>query len=233
MNIQHFRDYKAMSVAAAQMVYASIQAKPDLLLCAATGNSPTGLYLQLQKYYAERREDFQDLRVLKLDEWGGLHAAHPATCEYYLQQYLIRPLGINRERYFGFDANTKNPEQECARVQAVLEANQPIDVCILGMGVNGHMGLNEPAAQLIDHCHVAQLAATTLHHDMVSNLETKPAYGLTLGVKDILAAQHIILLVAGAGKEKATQELLSGRITNEYPATHLWAHQKVDCLVVG
>jgi len=233
MNIQHFRDYEAMSLAAAQMVYAAMQAKPDLLLCAATGNSPTGLYLQLQKYYAERKEDFQDLRVLKLDEWGGLHAEHPATCEYYLQQYLIQPLGINRERYFGFDANTKDPEQECARVQAVLEANQPIGVCILGMGVNGHMGLNEPAEHLIDHCHMAQLAATTLNHDMVSDLETKPAYGLTLGVKDILAAQHIILLVAGAGKEKATQELLSGRITNEYPATHLWAHQKVDCLVVG
>lgn len=101
------------------------------------------------------------------------------------------------------------------------------------MGVNGHIGLNEPAAQLMDHCHVAQLAATTLHHDMVSDLETKPACGLTLGVKDILAARHIILLVAGASKEKATQKLISGRITNACPATHLWAHQRVDCLVVG
>lgn len=107
MNIQHFKDYEAMSAAAAQMVYASIQAKPNLLLCAATGNSPTGLYLQLQKYHTEKREDFNDLRVLKLDEWGGLHAEHPATCEYYLQKYLIQPLGINKERYFGFDADTK------------------------------------------------------------------------------------------------------------------------------
>jgi galactosamine-6-phosphate isomerase len=233
MNIRYFENYEAMSLAAAQTVYASIQAKPNLLLCAATGSSPTGLYWQLEKYYAEKNECFQDLRVVKLDEWGGLHAWHPATCEYYLQQYVIGPLGISEERYFGFDADTKNPEQECKRVQAQLAAHGPIDVCVLGMGVNGHIGLNEPAEQLIDHCHVTELATTTLHHAMVADLETKPGYGLTLGVKDILDAEHIVLLVAGAGKEKATQQLISGKIMNQYPVTHLRAHQKVDCLVVG
>jgi galactosamine-6-phosphate isomerase len=232
MNIRYFKDYDAMSQAAAQLVYAAIQAKPNLLLCAATGNSPTGLYLELQRYNAQRRADFKNLRLVKLDEWVGLHAKHPATCEYYLQQHLIRPLGISPEHYIRFDANTKDPEAECNRLQAELDANQPIDICVLGMGVNGHLGLNEPAAQLTDHCHVAHLAATTLDHTMVAGMETKPAYGLTLGMKDILAARHILLLVTGAGKEKATYKLTSGEITNEFPATHLWAHPKVDCLIV-
>jgi galactosamine-6-phosphate isomerase len=232
MNIRYFKDYEALSFAAAQMVHASIQARPNLLLCAATGHSPTGLYLQLQKYHAERSDDFRELRVLKLDEWGGLSAEHPATCEYYLQQHLIQPLGISDARYHGFDANTKDPEAECKRVQHELETIGPIDICVLGMGKNGHLGLNEPAEQLTNHCHVAELASTTLNHSMVASLEDKPTYGLTLGMKDILAARHVILLVTGAGKEEATQELMSGRITNQYPATHLWAHPRVDCLVV-
>ncbi|MCX2739775.1 galactosamine-6-phosphate isomerase [Pontibacter anaerobius] len=233
MNIQHFKDYEAMSLAAAEMVYTSVQAKPDLLLCAATGNSPTGLYLQLQKCNSERSEDFSKMRVLKLDEWGGLSSEHPATCEHYLQQHLIQPLSISSSRYFGFNADTKNPEQECKRVQTELDANGPIDICILGIGVNGHLGLNEPAEQLTEHCHVAQLADTTLNHTMVAGLEAKPKYGMTLGMQAILASRHIILLISGAGKEKATQQLLSGEITNAYPATHLWKHPKVDCLVVG
>ncbi|GAA4435638.1 galactosamine-6-phosphate isomerase [Pontibacter saemangeumensis] len=231
MNLQYYSDYTSMSLNAAQTVYAAIQARPNLVLCAATGNSPTGLYLQLQRYYAAKSEDFDQLRVLKLDEWGGLYAAHPATCEYYLQHHLIQPLRISEERYFGFDANTQYPEKECSRMQQVLAEN-PIDLCVLGMGVNGHLGLNEPAEELADHCHVAKLAPTTLNHTMVAALETKPVFGLTLGIQDILAASHIILLIAGSGKEKATQQLLAGKVTNEYPATYLCTHPKVDCLVL-
>ncbi|MCJ8165655.1 galactosamine-6-phosphate isomerase [Pontibacter sp. E15-1] len=233
MNIQYFKDYEAMSLQAAQTVYASIQARPNLLLCAATGNSPTGLYRQLQQYHIKRAEDFKSLRVIKLDEWGGLYAEHPATCEYYLQKHIVQPLGIDNGRYFGFDANTQHPEEECKRVQAALAAQSPIDICILGMGVNAHLGLNEPAEHLVAHCHIATLAPSTLDHTMVAGLETKPSYGLTLGIQDILSAKHIILLVSGPGKQKATQELLSGKITNDYPATHLWAHQHVDCMIVG
>ncbi|WP_242917944.1 galactosamine-6-phosphate isomerase [Pontibacter liquoris] len=233
MNIQYFDTYDAMSLAAAQMVYTSVQARPDLLLCAATGNSPTGLYLQLQTLKAEEKGDFSKLRVVKLDEWGGLSSEHPATCEYYLQHYLIKPLGIAKARYFGFNADTQAPEQECTRMQAQLAAIGPIDCCILGMGVNGHIGLNEPAEKLVDHCHMAQLAASTLNHTMVNGLESKPRYGMTLGMQDILAARHLILIVVGAGKEKATRQLTAGKITNQYPATHLWAHPRVDCLIVG
>jgi galactosamine-6-phosphate isomerase len=231
MNIRYYEDYEAMSLAAAQLVYAAIRAKPDLLLCAATGGSPTGLYQELQKYYQEDSEAFQDLRVVKLDEWGGLHARHPATCEHYLQQHVIGPLGISESHYFGFDADTKDPERECKRVQDLLAAQGPIDVCVLGMGVNGHIGLNEPSVKLIDHCHVAELANTTLNHVMVADLETKPSYGITLGMKDILAAEHIILLVTGAGKEEATKQLLYGKVTNQYPVTHLQLHPRADCLV--
>jgi galactosamine-6-phosphate isomerase len=232
MNIRYYEDYEGMSLAAAQLVYASLRAKPNLLLCAATGSSPIGLYQRLQEYYAARSEDFRDLRVVKLDEWGGLYARHPATCEDYLQRHVIKPLDITEDRYFGFDADTKDPERECERVQALLTDRGPIDVCVLGMGVNGHIGLNEPAEKLIGHCHVAELAPSTLNHTMVTDLETKPAYGLSLGVQDILAARHIILLVTGAGKEEATKQLLSGRVTNQYPVTHLQSHQRVECLVV-
>jgi galactosamine-6-phosphate isomerase len=94
------------------------------------------------------------------------------------------------------------------------------------------MGLNEPADQSQPHCHVAKLSESTLSHGMIAGADKKPSYGMTIGVEDILASRRVLMLVVGAGKENATQQLLSGEITNQFPATHLWRHENVDCLVV-
>ncbi len=96
-----------------------------------------------------------------MDEWGGLGAEHPATCEYYLRELLLKPLNIEAHQYISFRPDAIEPEQECERIERQLGAIGPIDLCILGLGANGHLGFNEPAAQMTPSVHVAQLAAMT------------------------------------------------------------------------
>ena len=173
----------------------------------------------------------RSLRVVKLDEWLGVSPGDPASCEHYLQSRLVGPLAIAAERYFSFDSETKDPVRECARISAELERQGPIDVCILGLGRNGHVALNEPAPNLQPNCHVAKLSAETLGHAMMSGRDAKPAFGLTLGMGDILASRKILLLVTGDGKERAIARFLEATITTDLPASFLWLHQDVEVLL--
>lgn len=232
MRVQYFDSYDAMSSASAEIVMQALKRKPDLMLCAATGNSPTGLYRELANNYQSNPSSFDQLRIFKLDEWGDMEATVPASCEYYLQEHVIKPLQISSDRYMAFANNPPSPKEECARVQKILNRQGPIDICVLGLGANGHMGLNEPNEQLQPHCHVAQLAELTLSHGMIAEVKPKPSYGMTIGIEDILASKHILMLVVGSAKKKATEMLLSGEVTNQFPATHLQRHSNVDCLIV-
>lgn len=231
MNIVYCRNYEEMSKKAASLVIEEVERKKDLLLCAATGNSPTGLYAKMVGKSQNDKVLFDQIRVIKLDEWGGIPENHPSSCEYYLQKKLVEPIKISPERYISFQSNPADPAAECARIQAELDTKGPIDVCILGIGANGHIGFNEPAPFLEPHCHVAQLSGHSLTHTMVQSLSDKPTYGLTLGIQDIMRSRKIILLISGKNKEQVIQEFLSGKVTTQLPASLLWLHPDVDCLV--
>ncbi|WP_228238365.1 galactosamine-6-phosphate isomerase [Allomuricauda sp. M10] len=232
MNIQVFGDYEQMSAFAADIVLGELERKRTLKICAATGNSPTGMYRLLAQAYKDRPEIFNGLHILKLDEWGGLSADHPGSCEYYLHQHLLEPLKIPSGRYMGFRPNPENPEDECERVQHIMESSEPIDLCILGLGKNGHIGFNEPADMLQPFCHVAQLSEESKKHGMVANMDQKPEYGMTLGMQNILSAKRILLLISGTGKDNAIAMLKKKMITPQFPVTFLWLHPKVDCLLL-
>ena len=229
--IHHCRDYAEMSRQGAARVIAAATAKSDLLLCATTGHSPAGLYQELVREGARQPDLLRDFRVVKLDEWLGMPPSDLASCEHYLQSRLVGPLAIDAERYLSFDSEAKDPPRECARISTELDRRGPIDVCILGLGPNGHVGLNEPAPNLQPHCHVAKLSAETLGHGMMSGRDAKPAFGLTLGIGDILACRHILLLVTGKGKERAIARFLEATVTTDLPASFLWLHQKVEVLL--
>ena len=220
-----------MSREAAAHVIAAAVAKNESLLCLPAGNSPAGLYQELVRE-AERKPDlFRSLRVVKLDEWLGVPASDPATCEHFLKSRLLDPLAIAAERYISFDSETADPVRDCARVRAELERQGPIDLCVLGLGKNGHVGLNEPGPSLQLHCHVAKLSGQTLRHAMMSSREAKPAYGLTLGIGDILRARKIVLLVTGESKERVIARFLDGTVTTELPASFLWLHHDLEVLL--
>lgn len=220
-----------MSRQAAARVVAAAASKSDLLLCAPAGSSPTGLYRELAGE-AERTPDlFRRLRVVKLDEWLGMPASDAATCEHFLRTRLLDPLAIAAERYIAFDPETADPLRDCARVQGELEREGPIDLCILGLGKNGHVGLNEPGPSLQPRCHVAKLSGQTLEHAMMRSTESKPARGLTLGIGDILNARKIVLLVTGEGKRPVIARFLDGTVTTDLPATFLWIHHDLEVFV--
>jgi galactosamine-6-phosphate isomerase len=147
----------------------------------------------------------------------------PATCETYLRKLLIHPLDLS-SRYVAFDSQAADPESECARIARWLKENGPIDLCVLGLGTNGHLGFNEPAEKLQAEPHVAKLSAESLGHSMVEALPVKPTFGLTIGIENMLASREIIVLVSGPTKIQPLRRMLKDPITARFPATHLQRH---------
>jgi galactosamine-6-phosphate isomerase len=230
MQLNVLPDYEQMSRAAAQKIISAVRQKPNLLLCAATGSSPTRTYELLQEEYQRAPKTFAALRVLKLDDWGGLAMDDPGSSEFYLRKHLLGPMQVSPDRYCGFESNPAVPAAECSRVAKWLAEHGPIDVCVLGLGLNGHLAMNEPAESLQPFVHVAALAPGTLQHPMLANSRRKPAFGLTLGMADLLQSRTILLLVSGSNKRPQMVNLLDQRISAQCPASFLWLHGNAVCL---
>jgi len=231
MKIEICETYEEISRKAEQIIAEDLIQNQALLLCTATGGSPTRLYEMLVRKHEVSPDLFSRMRVIKLDEWGGIPMQHPGTCESYLQQQVIRPLGITEDRYISFQSQPDDPAEECRKIQQQLDEKGPVDLCILGLGMNGHMALNEPAGFLQPECHVANLSSQSLQHPMISDGEDKPTYGLTLGVANILQSRRIIMLINGKHKREITRQFLTKKITTILPASLLWLHPNVTCLI--
>jgi galactosamine-6-phosphate isomerase len=231
MKIRYFDDYSSLTNTASLILIDDIRAKKDLLICAATGGSPTGLYGKLAEEFKVNSILFSNIRILKLDEWGGIPMNDPNTCHSYLQKHVITPLKIDNSRYIAFDNSSINPEEECKRIQKEIETRGPIDVCILGLGKNGHLGLNEPADFLHKDCHIARLTESTMQHSMAQSMINKPSFGMTVGIKDILQSKKILLLITGQQKQDSIRRFLTGDISTQLPASFLWLHSNVECLI--
>jgi galactosamine-6-phosphate isomerase len=221
-----FADHEAMSRHAADWLTLRIQRKPDSLVCVAAGYTPLRTYQLFAGLQRHNPGSLGRLRLLKLDEWGGLDSADPATCEHAIRQHLVSPLGLD-ERYIGFEPNPSDPHTECRRIAGWLSENGPIDTCILGLGVNGHLGFNEPAPTLSPHAHVARLSHASLGHTMLTYSGATPRYGLTLGMADLLHSDAILLLVSGPSKRDPLRRLLEGPISTEFPASFLALHPRL------
>lgn len=231
MKINVLDSYEDLSMLAADILVSQLEEKKDLLFCAATGNSPDGVYSLITEEYQQRPELFDGLKVIKLDEWGGVPMEDPGTCESYLQSRLIKPLLLDSSRYISFQSDPEDPALECKRIQDQLENIGRIDVCLVGLGMNGHLALNEPGGFLEPDIHVATLSASSLTHSMVSEMNKKPSYGLTLGMRSILDSELIIMLVNGKKKKEIARAFLSGKVTTQLPASFLWLHPNVICCI--
>ena len=224
------RTYDAMSRDAADVICRGLRQRPDLLLCASAGSTPTRAYELLAVRYARDPGLFKQMRVLQIDEWCGLAPGSPATCRADLQTKLLGPLHITPDRYKGFRTDAPEPEAECDRVARWLAAHGPINICILGLGANGHVAMNEPAAALKPSAHVAELAPSSRHHALLRALVKKPRYGLTVGMGDILRSRCILLLVNGMRKRQALSRMMKPNITTRFPASFLWLHPDATVL---
>ena len=220
-------DYEAMSKVAARHVLAVLRAKLAAVLCAATGATPARTYELLVAAGRRTPALFQRLRLVQLDEWGGLAADDPATCEVYLQRKLCGPLGIQDDRFVSWHSQPRDPKSEVQRVANWLTSHGPIDLSILGMGMNGHLGFNEPAAALQAGPHVARLSRASLRHSMLQDARGPVRFGLTLGMGDLLRSREILLLVSGTHKAEQLGRLFTGEVTPRFPASFLALHPAV------
>jgi len=227
MQITRCSTVEELNELASDLLVYEIKQNPQSLVCPATGNSPTGIYKKL----AEKQFGIvvAHLVFIKLDEWYGLGAGDAGSCEQYLDKHLLRPLKISPDSVISFDGKTSDPGKEFERVRKYLDDNGPIDLCILGLGANGHIAFNEPADALQPQPHLAVLSEASLAHNMITGTGKKITHGMTLGMADILQSKKIILPVFGKSKRAVMEKLMEGRITTDLPASFLWLHPDVHC----
>lgn len=228
MKIIKSNNYESMSLAVADELFTLYRQNPQSNCCLATGSSPRRAYEILVERILEAKLDVSNLSFTKLDEWCGLPMEHSATCEYFIQEYMVRPLQIKSENYITFDPYTHEVTQEIQRVNKTLEA-KPLDIVILGLGKNGHLGLNEPSDYLHKDMHEVHIDEKTKTHDMIKTCNVTS--GVTLGLAQLFQAKHIIFIVSGSEKEAAYATFMNKQIDTHLPASLLWLHPNVTMFV--
>ena len=224
MKTSVFKDHESVSHSAAQEIVSLVKQNPRLVMCLSTGSTPKLMYSLLQKSADSMPGLFKSVRVITIDEWAGIPENDPCSCDYYLQQHVIKPLDISDSHYLRFRCNAEQPSEECHRIQTELASLGSIDLCILGLGLNGHIAMNEPGKALNPNAHLSELTEEIKQHPMLASKTTKPHHGYTLGISDILSSKRIIMLATGNSKAVQLKRLLTPKIETTFPASFLWLH---------
>ncbi|MEG0526416.1 MAG: 6-phosphogluconolactonase [Longicatena sp.] len=228
MQIIHSDTYEQMSIQGCDLLLDTIQKKNDAVICLATGSTPKRMYELLVHKINEQRIDLTNVTFVKLDEWYGLEPDHPSTCHTFIKQHLLDKLYMKPKCLIEFTSNAVDVTQELIKVETYLKEH-PIDVMILGLGMNAHLGLNEPSQQLTLGCHQVMLNSKTKTHDMIKGEHVES--GMTIGMDGIFKSKQVLMLVSGSSKEDAYKDFMSGTITTQVPASMLWLHTNCVCLV--
>jgi len=194
------------------------------LICTASGDSPSGLYKELVHRVNEKESDISSWKFVGLDEWAGMNGDDQGSCRYHLNNQFYHPLKISEERICFFDGRAKNPEEECRKTENFIKKNGNIDIAIIGLGLNGHIGMNEPGTSPTLRSHVADIDPQT--QQVGQKYFTKPqqlSQGLTLGLATIMEAKKIILIVTGSHKAAIVKEILEENAP-QLPASLLRNH---------
>lgn len=230
-NIVLKENYEEMSLEAAEEIYSVIENNPCAVIVLATGHSPLLAYRILVDKIREKNQDVSQVTFVKLDEWMGLDSEEEATCEYFIRKEILEPLEIKEERYLHFIPEAEDAAAECARMEAEYEALPAVDLVILGIGMNGHLGLNEPADSLTGPAHVIGLDEKTKTHEMLSHTKKTVTGGITLGMQNIFRGKKILLLADGKEKEKGLSGYLDDGITTQIPVSLLKLHPDCRCII--
>ncbi|WP_018130853.1 glucosamine-6-phosphate deaminase [Effusibacillus pohliae] len=232
MKILIEKDYEAMSARAARIVAERIRRKPDLVLGLATGSTPIGMYRHWIGMVQAGDLSFTDVTTFNLDEYVGLAGDHPQSFRTFMHEQLFRQIDVKPERTHIPDGVAPDLAAECAEYNRLIEEAGGIDVQILGIGKNGHIGFNEPGEDFGKLTHVVRLSENTRRANsrFFPRLEDVPTHAITMGLKSIMNARQIVLLAAGTDKCDAVQRALYGDVTEDLPASVLQLHP--NCVVV-
>ena len=219
--------YQLMSKRAAGAIAEIIQPVAEPLICVASGDSPKGLYNEWKLQHDKKIIDVHNWYFLGLDEWIGLGENDEGSCRYMLNKDLFKPLHIKEEKICCFNGNTTNTDDECNRIENFIHQHKTIDVAIVGLGMNGHVGLNEPGTSAQLYSHVSNIHPVT--NTVGQKYFSKPqalTQGITLGIATLMQAQNLILVVSGQKKANILKQAIEGEVTEEVPASLLRNHPK-------
>lgn len=230
-NVVIKENYEEMSREAAAVIRSVIDKNPEAVIVLATGHSPQLAYRILTKELRKDRADLSRMTFVKLDEWLGLSADDEATCEFFLRREILEPLGIKEEQYLHFRPEAGDEKAECERVQREYDGLPKVDLVILGIGMNGHLGLNEPGEELTGTAHTVRLDDRTRGHELLSHTEHDVTRGITLGMENLFRGEQILLLADGKEKEKGLEYYMNDQITTRVPVSLLKLHPNCMCIV--
>lgn len=234
MNIIVCKNYEEISEKAAALIAAQIKAKPDCVLGLATGNSPIGVYRYLVAAYERGELDFSKVSTYNLDEYLPIDPADENSYCAFMHYHLWDKVNLKAENCHIPSGNIA-PEQAdavCAAYDAAVRAAGGIDLQLLGIGHNGHIGFNEPDSELIMATHAVKLTDSTIaaNGPLFANPDDMPRHALTMGLGCIFEAKSILLVANGKGKHAAIQSLLNGTVTTNSPASLLKLHPNVTVI---
>lgn len=233
MRIYQAPDYQGMSRRAANIISAHVILKPDCVLGLATGSTPVGAYQQLIKWYQKGDLSFSETTTVNLDEYLGLSPHHEQSYHYFMQSNFFDHIDIRSENTYVPDGLTFDAQAECARYNQVIHELGGIDLQLLGLGHNGHIGFNEPGQAFELETHVVDLSESTIAANrrfFTSEIEV-PRRAITMGIKSIMQAKKILLAVSGESKAEIVRRTFLGPVVPEVPASILQMHP--DVTLVG
>ena len=225
-------NYAGICEKAADIFAAEIHRNPACVLGLATGSTPVGLYQALIRRYQEGALDFSKVQTFNLDEYCGLAGDHPQSYRYFMQKNLFDHVNIPPEHTHIPSGIAVDPEQECRRYDALIESCGGIDIQLLGIGHNGHIGFNEPDDHFPVGSHLTRLAESTIQANsrFFASESEVPTHAITMGAGSILKAKKILLMASGEGKAEILCRSMTGPVTPFVPASVLQLHRDVVIL---
>ncbi len=223
------KDYKEMSQKAAEILAETVKTKPDCVLGLATGETPIGMYDNLVDMYKAGELDFSAVRSVNLDEYYPITPDNDQSYRYFMNKYLFDRVNIDKANTSVPDGTAKDVEKFCAEYEDKIRSLGGVDVQVLGIGRNGHIGFNEPDSELCRHTHLTALTPNTIEANarFFESENDVPKHALTMGIQSVFSARKILLLASGKGKAEAIRAMIEGGITTECPATLLCLHADV------
>lgn len=226
MTTKIFPDYDALSQQTADEVIALVKEKPTAVICFASGSTPVGTCEWLVEKANVQKIDFSQCSFIGLDEWVGIPKDNTGSCHYFQYHYLLSPLNISAAQVFLFDAMADELEEQCRQMDKAIAAKGGIDLMIVGIGMNGHIGFNEPGVDFKLLSHVINLDETTqsVGQKYFSDTPTL-AHGITLGLGHLRKTKKVILIANGVKKAAIIKQAIEEPVTPKIPATILQTHK--------
>ena len=234
MKVHILKSEAAVALAVATRVTRLLATRPAAVLGLPTGNTPIRLYAELRRRHRLGQIDFSKASTFNLDEFWGLPWAHPASYRAFMDEHLFQHVNLSPRRIHFLNGMANSADVECARYETAIQRAGGLDLLILGIGTNGHIGFNEPAPSLTADTHLARLAPATRRSNAYlfnGRQSAVPPEALSMGVGTILRSRAVILIATGASKVDAVRAAVHGQVTPRMPASLLQLHRDVELVL--